>query len=98
MKYGVRLLGSNYEVRFDGDIKLLGFITTRFVKAKSPAEAELKAVDLVRYDSRLNAMMVSESIFTATIQVEEMWEESWWKLTGGKGYTFFPMESEDEEI
>lgn len=97
MKYGVRLVGENYEVLLEGQHQLLGFYTTRFVKAASPEEAEIKAVDLVRRDSQLNEIMVSEPQQSATLSVDEMWRESWWKRLGGKGYSFFDMCSDHEE-
>ena len=96
MKFGVRLEGMNYELLFEEQQQVLGFVTTRFVKAKTQDEAELKAVDLIRNDESLNRIMVSGSLQVSTLRVTELWQESWWKKTGGKGYTFFPMESNEE--
>ncbi len=96
LKYGVRLQGENYELNFEGEVELLGFVTTIFVKASSPEEAELRAVELVRNDKRLNGLMISGSKFLSSIHLTEVWTESWWKRLGGKGYTFFPMASTHE--
>ncbi len=94
MKFGVRLEGENYEIMFEGKTQLLGFVTTRIVKAENPEQAELEAVDLIKNDRALNNIMLSGSSYTSTIRVTEMWQESWWKRPGGKGFTFFPMDSE----
>ncbi|BFM13517.1 hypothetical protein R50072_36700 [Simiduia litorea] len=97
MKYGVRLQGDNYEIRVEEQWKLLGFVTTRFVKASSIEDAEKAALDLILKDPHLNNLMRSNSEHIAKVHVTEMWSEKWWKRTGGKGYSFFPME-EDGQI
>ncbi|MEW5251757.1 hypothetical protein [Microbulbifer discodermiae] len=96
MKYGVRLQGENYELEIDGKKKPFGFITTIFVKAKTVEEAEIAAVNLVRNDVLLNGLMISGSPYISTLRSTEIWEERWWKRLGGKGYSFFPMEKDNE--
>lgn len=93
MKYGVRLSGVNYEINIEGSTELLGFITTRFVKAKSGDEAAHKAVQLILSDPHLNSIMTPNSDHEASVSVDEVWQERWWKKTGGQGYTFYPMDS-----
>ncbi|MDP5138783.1 hypothetical protein ORJ04_22820 [Rheinheimera baltica] len=94
MKYGVRLIGENFELELDGKIDNYGFITTRFVKAKNNEEAELKAVELVKSDQRLNEALIKNRSYEPMVYLEEIWEEKWWKRLGGHGYGFYPMASE----
>lgn len=92
MKYGVMLRGENFEIESETGVENLGFITTFFVKAKSPEEAELKAVEIIRTDKALLSTLSKESKLEPKIYLEEMWPESWWKPLGGGGYTFYSMD------
>lgn len=93
MKYGVMLRGENFEVNSKSGVENLGFMTTRFVKAKTPEEAELIAVEMIWNDSDLLEILHKESNLEPKIYLEEMWRVRWWKRLGGRGYTFYPMES-----
>lgn len=94
MKYGVMLRGENFEVKSEAGVENLGFFTTRFVKARTPKEAELVAIEIVRTDKSLLESLFSESKLESKIYLEKVWSERWWKRIGGGGYTFFAMESE----
>ena len=96
MKYGVRLEGKNFEMNTDRGVENLGFITTRFVKARTPEEAEIKAVDLIKKDAKLTSALVKDRNLEPMIYLVEYWKESWWKKVGGSGYSFYPMEPESE--
>ncbi|MDH5631192.1 MAG: hypothetical protein OEY96_13660 [Gammaproteobacteria bacterium] len=93
-KYQVMLRGENFEIYLDNQLKNLGFYTTRIVKGNSENEAEKKAVDLIKNDKRLLSMMKIDSRLTPKIYLETIDSVPWWKRTGGKGYTFWPMEGE----
>ena len=88
------LRGENFEINSASGVENLGFMTTRIVNANNPEEAELIAVEMVRKDSSLLEMLHKESNLEPKIFLEEVWHARWWKRLGGKGYTFFPMESE----
>ena len=87
------LQGHNFEVIIDGKMENLGFYTTRVVRANSLEEAEKKAINLIKNDRSLINIMVKNSILEPKIEVEMVYKASWWKKTGGKGYTFYPMGS-----
>ena len=55
------LRGENFEINSESGLENLGFMTTRFVKAKTPEEAELIAVEMIRTDSSLLEMLHKES-------------------------------------
>jgi len=93
LKYGVRLRGENFNIVTEGKVENLGFYTTRFVKAATPEEAEIKAVEMVRSDKKLLATLIKVEELAPKIYLEEIWPERWWKPIGSKGYTFYPMES-----
>ena len=67
----------------------LVFFTSRFVKADTPEEAELKAIEMIRLDESLKASTIRGREFTPMIYLDAIWEEKWWKKTGGQGYFFF---------
>ncbi|MDH5179549.1 MAG: hypothetical protein OEZ39_11955 [Gammaproteobacteria bacterium] len=94
MKYSIILEGRNFEVIIDGKVKNMGFYTTRIVKADSIEEAEDKAIHLIKTDQSLINIMVKESVLEPVIEVDSVYKASWWKRTGGKGYTFYPMGGE----
>lgn len=92
MKYQVMLRGENFELIWEGQVKNLGFFTTRWVKAESIEDAEQKAVTLIKQDDSLKAMMVEQPTLTPMIYLEEVTIAKWWKRLGGKGYSFWEME------
>lgn len=87
------LRGENFEIKAEAGVENIGFFTTRFVKAKTPEEAELVAMEMVRTDKSLLEMLFTESKLESKIYLEKTWAERWWKRLGGNGYTFFAMES-----
>lgn len=93
-KYKVMLRGENFEINFEDKIENMGFYATRMVKANSENEAEIKAIDLIRADSSLISMVKRDSQYSPKIYLEYLQAASWWERTGGKGYTFWPMDSE----
>lgn len=88
------LRGENFKIKSEDGVENFGFFTTRFVKAKTPEEAELAAMEIVCTDKSLLESLFCESKLESKIYLEEMWTERWWKRLGGGGYTFFAMESE----
>ncbi len=68
-------------------------MTTRFVKAKTPEEAEFIAVEMIWNDNSLLEMLHKESNLEPKIYLEEMWRVRWWKRLSSGGYTFYPMGS-----
>ena len=88
------LRGENLQIMSATGVENLGFFTARFVKARTPEEAKLVAMEMVRTDKSLLEILFSESTLESKIYLEKMWAERWWKRLGGSGYTFFAMESE----
>jgi hypothetical protein len=87
--------GVNFPLEFEGEPALMGFYTTRFVRAETPEQAELQALEILRTDPKLD---VPESRRTkeAMVYFEEIEEiasvpddipES------GTGYAFYEMGS-----
>ncbi|GAB1265673.1 hypothetical protein NBRC116492_24820 [Aurantivibrio infirmus] len=96
MKYGVRLEGKNFELVTENGVENFGFFTTRFLKAISPEEAEKKAIELIKFDKSLNGTLAENRKYEPTIHLIDYWKEPWWKRLGGRGYGFYPMDSENE--
>ena len=85
----------------EGKEDLFGYFTTRWVKADSPEDAELKAVDLVKKDKRLIDITKNTygSKSAPMIYLIEMCNVNWFQYIRrkpGKGYSFFPMKDDRE--
>ena len=98
MKYRVLLRGENFEITFEGKIQNVGFYTTRYVKATSIEQAELKAVELIQCDPELQSMMVPNSSYIPMVFAEKMYKARWWKRLGGKGYSFYLMDETSDDV
>ena len=95
-KYKVLLNGRNFWTNMDGQLKLMGFYTTRFVEAETPEKAEELAVQLVREDAKLRDAVINDKSDPPMIYVEEivMLETFDGNKTPGAGYTFFLYDDE----
>lgn len=83
--------GERFLIESEGQIKLLGFYTTRFVEASDPEDAEYKAVDLIRNDQALRECIRNTKSDPPTMFVEKIDElEQGEELPSNTGYTFFP--------
>ena len=94
-KYLVLVYGRNFRLPFverrRTRVKLTGFYTTRCVTASGPVEAEYKAMDLIRGDSKLNRSVRNSRLNPPVMYAMEIREvESFapFKPPGG-GYAFF---------
>lgn len=96
-KYSVLLRGENFELMDrDGNLEILGFYTTKIVTASSQDEAESKAIELIKQDKRFISS-ISSSKKEPTIHLELISKASFWEKTGGSGYTFWSMDTIDDE-
>lgn len=98
-KYSAIVRGENFLLDYEGETKMYGFVTTRNIKASSVDEAKELAIKLVENDEDLQNLMSEEQskLHLPTLFVEEMYELSWWKRLGGKGFTFFVQAEELKE-
>lgn len=97
--FQVLLEGENFFVEFDGNEELLGFVTTRWVKANDEQQAESKAVDLIKNDSHLQGLLrkSEKDLSSPMIYLSEMCKVNWFTYIRrklGAGYSFYPMEQE----
>jgi len=97
--FQVLLEGENFFIEFDGKDELLGFVTTRWVKANDQQQAELKAVELVKNDQHLHNLLRTPEgeLPSPMIYLSEMCKVNWFtyiKRKPGAGYSFYPMVQE----
>jgi len=97
--FQVLLEGQNFFIEFEGKEELLGFVTTRWVKAANPEEAELKAVELIKQDKHLLDMTrtTDDTQLNPMIFLTEMCNVNmftYFRRKPGRGYSFYPMEEE----
>lgn len=88
MIYRVFLNGQNFLINFDGEIKKVGFYTTRFVEADSMEKAEENAIEVLRNDKFLasavfNKQNDSPAVFVEKISIEEN------EITSNSGFSFY---------
>ena len=91
-RYRASLNGKNFRL---GSEEVVGFFTTRWVKAKTPELAEEAAVALVRNDKALIDAINNQKNDPPLIYLEELVEVGWWEFfrrQPGSGYTFYPIE------
>ncbi|WP_017446132.1 hypothetical protein [Gayadomonas joobiniege] len=97
--FQVMLEGENFFIEFDGKEELLGFTTTRWVKASNEEQAELKAVELIKNDTHLQNLLRNpeNELPSPMIYLSEMCKVNWFtyvRRKPGAGYSFYPMGQE----
>ena len=88
--------GENFPLDFDGKDDLLGFYTTRFVRAETPDQAELLALDMLRENPTLNGVDPSRRTAETMVyfeSIEEIDSLPEGITEPGTGFTFYPMGS-----
>ncbi|MFW9880857.1 MAG: hypothetical protein ACFFG0_47960 [Candidatus Thorarchaeota archaeon] len=90
--YQVNLLGENCLMVVDGEIKSMGFLTSRFVEGKNKEIAEKKAIEMLRSELKNKIQNKAENppviIIEDSFPIDKVPE----KITGGQlGLIWFPM-------
>ncbi|WP_394176383.1 hypothetical protein [Thalassotalea litorea] len=99
MYFQVLLEGENFFIEIDGKEDLLGFVTTRWVKACNKEDAEIKAVELVKNDINLQKLLVKTAHNSPLpmIYLSDICNVNWFayfRRNPGSGYSFYQMASE----
>jgi hypothetical protein len=87
--------GEDFPVIVDGEVIVCGFYTTRYVEAASASEAETIASELLFDDPDLETPPGYDDI-QPRIYFEEV-EEVAAPIDINDGFSFFPMEDEEED-
>jgi hypothetical protein len=87
--------GVNFPLDIDGEPALLGFYTTRFVRADNAEQAELQALELLRADPELDVPPDRRSKETIVYfeEIEEIDSIPEDIPESGTGYAFYNMDS-----
>lgn len=94
--FEVILEGKNFFLEIEGNEELLGFVTTRWVEASNPQDAEFKARELIKNDDSLLELFKTSNKKNPKpmIYLSEIAQVSWftfiWRKPGC-GYSFYPM-------
>ena len=96
-KYQALLEGKNFLIESEGKLQKHGFYTTRYIEAKNPEEAELKAVETIKNDRELIDAVKNERSNPPMIYLEELYElESFEGLNSPEtGYSFYIDDGND---
>ncbi|MFZ6818828.1 hypothetical protein [Undibacterium sp. Ji22W] len=90
--------GDNFPGKIIHQRYLIGFYTTRFVKADTSTQAEELAIQLLQNDV-IFSIPIEERSHTAKVYFEEIIEVvDDVNNKPNQGYTFFPMDDETSEI
>jgi hypothetical protein len=83
-------------MKVDGQPKLMGFYTTRFVEAETLEKAEDLAVQLVREDAKLREAVINEESDHPAIHAQEIVILQTFEgiELPGSGYTLYEEESQ----
>ena len=85
--------GVNFPIDLEGTETLMGFFTTRFVRAETAEQAELAALKLLRADPKLDAPPEKRTkeakIYFGSIEEIDSLPEG--MTEPGGGYVFYPM-------
>ncbi|MCG8619963.1 MAG: hypothetical protein MI802_27400 [Desulfobacterales bacterium] len=93
-RFRVVLNGQNFDM---GNGNVLGFITTRWVKAINSKLAEQVAVQLIQEDESIQSNIHNAVDDPPMIYVENMIEVGWFEFftkSPGSGYTFYKDEKD----
>lgn len=96
-RYKVKLHGENFLLNLDGELKKYGFYATKFLKAKSPHEAEKIAIILIHQNPNLRDTILNKNTDRPIINLEEIEEVNFLKFFAKKSTTDFRFYPEDEE-
>ena len=87
--------GEDFPVVLDGEVVIAGFYTTRYVEAASVSEAETIASELLFEDPDLETPPGYED-YQPRLAFEEV-EQVAEPIDINDGFSFFPMDEEDED-
>jgi hypothetical protein len=89
--------GENFPVDIDGNVEIVGFYTTRYVEAETASQAEAIASEMLFEDPDLETPPGYQDLEQqASIRFEEV-EQVAEPIDINDGFSFFPMEEDDEE-
>ena len=92
-KYRVQIDASNFLVDVDGRVAKHGFITIRWVEANSATDAEKAAVQMIREDQDLRALVKNDPGDPPVMDVLEIAEvESFDGIGGQPGRIWYEMQ------
>ena len=85
--------GVNFPLEFEGEPALVGFYTSRFVRAENPEQAELLALELLRADPKLDVPSSKRTKETMVYfeEIEEISSIPDGISEPGTGYAFYRM-------
>lgn len=94
--FAVMLRGEDFVIDVDEKPTRLGFFTTRWVRARTPEDAELAAVAMVKNDQTLVARVHRDGAVTPMLYADSVERRPWWQgFRSGSGYAFWDMDAEE---
>jgi len=87
------IIGENFTLVEEGELKKFGFATTRWVEADDAKTAESNALEALKADEVLRDIPEDQKDPSAKVyfeEVEELLEKP--QQAPGKGFTWFPMD------
>lgn len=97
-RYKIQLKGENFLLNFTGEPRKFGFRATKYLKAKSPEDAEKMAIIMIRQTSDLRDAVTSEQSDRPKIILESLREINLLHLLFKKSSTLLTFYAEDEDL
>jgi hypothetical protein len=88
-QYKIEIEGRNYLIRFEAEIKRVGFFTTRWIDTSDPESAKIQAIELVQNELRdliLNERSNPPVLLVQRVSVVDASERS---SSKGGGFTWY---------
>ena len=97
-RYKIQLKGENFLLNFTGEPRKFGFHATRFLKAKSPEEAEKMAIIMIRQTPELRSTVASEQTDLPRIILESIREINPLLFLIKQSTTLLKFHAEEKEL
>lgn len=92
-RFAIVLEGKNFPIVTDTGVQVLGFYTTRKLKAETEQQAVLMALEQVKTDPQLLAVIDRDKTSSPRLFMKSAHTLAWWEDMKSSGYTFFPMQT-----
>lgn len=97
-RYKIELKGENFLLNFTGEPRKFGFHATKFLKAKTPEDAEKMAIIMIRQTPELRSTATAEGSDPPRIILESIREINSLLFLLKQSSTLLKFHAEDEEL
>jgi len=97
-RYKIQLKGENFLLNFTGDPRKFSFQATKYLRARSPEDAEKMAIIMIRQTPELRDAVITEKSDRPKIILESLREINSLHFLLKKSSTRLTFQAEDEDL